>query len=87
MQADRSPYAENLWHLATVACMRAFEGPAAARQPHDNAPTGPFQALPIGAQARRAGQDGNLLADLFTARARTRIQAHVRPPVFQCVTR
>lgn len=68
--------AEHLWLLAAVGQARAFEGPAADY----NAPAAPFRSLPIAGRPRRAGEAGNLLADLFTARARARTHDYVRLP-------
>lgn len=65
--------------LQDKAPARPLEGPTAGRESEEDVTAPPFQALPVGGQPRRAGKEGNLLADLLTARARTRAPDHVRP--------
>lgn len=80
LEADRFNQALFVWRLAAVAQARSFEGPAAARLPDGSVPTRPFQARPIGAPPRRAGDDGHLLTDLLCARALACAHDHVRLP-------
>ena len=79
-RGGRAGQAHFLWRLAAVGHARSFEGPVAAREPGARVPAGRVQAMRIGAPAWRGSDDGNLLANLLSARARTRTYDNVRLP-------